>query len=102
MTKQEFLKNVNDMLPEGRRINTITDKEYSVIETVYAFHPSISEVDGKVEIAELYARFGWSLIMDMEPRAKLMAQKERELSDIKSSMLALQQDMDIVRNGGWL
>lgn len=95
------------MLPEDKHINAITDKEYSVIETVYLFHPSISETDGKVEIAELYVRFGWAVIMDMKPRAELMAQKqvlaiERELSDIKSSMLALQQDMDIVRNGGWL
>lgn len=99
MTKQEFLKNLNEFLPEDRQISAVTDSEYAVIEKVYMFHPSISETNGKNEIAELYTRFGWAIIKDMLPRAELMAEKEREMADIKASMRALQQDMDTIKRG---
>lgn len=102
MTKQEFLDHVNSLLSEKERINTITDEEYSVIETVYIFHPAISEVNGKDKIARLYVDFGWSVIMDMEPRAKLMVEKIKQHADLRSSLLALEQDMDIIKDGGWL
>lgn len=102
MTRDEFLNLVNKLLPQNKKISAITDKEYSVIEKVYMFHPSISDKDGKLDIAKLYVDFGWAIIMDMLPRAELMAKKERELADAKSSVLAVQQDIDIIKDGGWL
>lgn len=99
MTKEEFLKEVNEHLLKGNRISGISDKEYSVIEKVYMFHPSISDTWGKTQIAELYARFGWAIIKDMLPRAELMAEKEREMADVKASMCALQKDIDMLRSG---
>lgn len=102
MTKDEFLNHVNELLPQNKKISAITDKEYSVIEKVYTFHPSISDKNGKADIAKLYVMFGWAVIMDMLPRAELMAKKERELVDAKLSVLAVQQDMYIIKNGGWL
>lgn len=99
MTKQEFLKNVNGMIPEDKHIHDIADSDYSVIERVYSFHPSISETDGKVEIAELYARFGWAVIMDMKPRADLMFRKEREIAVAKSQIESIESEIKSIRNG---
>ena len=102
MTKQEFLDYVKELIPSNDPKYKVSDQDYSTIETVYQFHPSISDSNGKAEIAKLYVKFGMPIINDMKPRAELMAQKERELSDLDSSILALKQDMDILRNGGWV
>ena len=45
MTKQEF---------KALTKRDFTDKEYETIETVYTFHPSISETEGKQQIANLH------------------------------------------------
>lgn len=44
MTKQEFQKRIGA---------EISQKDYSIVEHVYTWHPSISEVEGKEQIAEL-------------------------------------------------
>lgn len=102
MTKHEFLTAINDMLPEGEHISCITDQEYAVIESVYNFHPSISETGGKKEIAYLYVTFGWAIIKDMEPRAKLMMEKERQLAAINSSLQELEKEMDDIKKGRYV
>ena len=48
----------------------VSDAEYKVIETVYQWHPSVKEVSGKEEVAELYKSFGMAIFHDMLPRAK--------------------------------
>lgn len=45
MTKQEFEKRIGA---------EISQKDYSIVEHVYTWHPSISEVEGKEQIAKLY------------------------------------------------
>ena len=66
MQKREF---------EERIERHISDEEYRIIETVYQWHPSIKEVSGKDEVAELYKSFGMAIFHDMFPRAE----KNREL-----------------------
>lgn len=61
MTKQEF---------EQRLGWAVSENEYRNIETVYAFHPSISETSGKDQITYLYKTFGMRIIEDMLPTAK--------------------------------
>lgn len=53
MTKQEFQKRIGA---------EISQKDYSIVEHVYTWHPSISEVEGKEQIAELYKSFGMPII----------------------------------------
>ena len=48
----------------------VSDAEYRVIETVYQWHPSVKEVSGKEEVAELYKSFGMAIFHDMLPRAE--------------------------------
>ena len=50
MTKQEF---------KALTKRDFTDKEYETIETVYTFHPSISETEGRKQIANLFDNFGF-------------------------------------------
>lgn len=70
MTKAEFKEHVNRLLSPNDQVNAITDEEYKIVETVYGFHPSISDVNGKEQIARLYVDFGFIVIVDMYLRAK--------------------------------
>lgn len=106
MTRQEFLKEVNKILPKGKRIDAITDEEYAVIEKVYAWHPSISNTDGKSEIAYLYVNFGWVLIVDMLRRAKAVEEKENEINrlqrDLEVSINRLKKEKEMLEIGEWM
>ena len=48
----------------------MTESEYKDIEFVYTFHPSISNTEGKTQIAKLYELGGNRLIKDMIPTAR--------------------------------
>lgn len=56
MMKEEFEKFVGE---------TVSNEDYNVIETVYIWHPSISEVSGKDQISSIYRQFGMPVINDM-------------------------------------
>ena len=75
MNKNEFLHACEFIT--GTKNLTITDSDYEIIEVVYAFHPSISEVRGKEQIAWLYATLGMAVIHDLLPRVI----KARELEN---------------------
>lgn len=68
MTKQEF---------EQRLGWAVSESEYRKIETVYTFHPSVSDTAGKDQIVYLYKTFGMRIIEDMTPTAE----KASELQD---------------------
>lgn len=102
MTKVEFLTNITDMLSEDVVVPFISDGDYSVIEKVYTFHPSISETDGKRQIAYLYVTFGFAIIKDMEVRADLMAERERKLLSLNSSIEELKKEMEDIKAGRFL
>lgn len=85
MTKQEF---------KTLTKRDFTDKEYETIETVYIFHPSISETEvaGKKQIANLFDNFGFRIIADMLPTAVkareyegLIAKKRHELEKLQEA-----------------
>ena len=79
MTKQEFQKRIGA---------EISQKDYSIVEHVYTWHPSISE------IAELYKSFGMPIIKNMMEAAnyaetldRAMAQAQRQVTDITNELL---------------
>lgn len=82
MTRQEF---------DERCTAKVTDEEYKKIEFVYTWHPSISETDGKNQIAMLVGAFGMRIIEDMLPTA----QKAQELEDKR---MALKNQLDKVND----
>lgn len=81
MTKQEF-----ETLVTAKTLPT--ESEWEAIQTVYAFHPSISETQGKSQIAYLYSTFGMRVIRDMLPTAKMAATIENQ---IRTTRLTLER-----------
>lgn len=54
----------------------VTEEKYKDIEFVYTFHPSISNTEGKTQIAQLYKLGGIRLIRDMIPTARKAAERK--------------------------
>lgn len=83
MTKQEF---------KALTKREFTDKEYEAIETVYTFHPAISETEGKKQIASLYDTFGIRIIVDMMPTATKAKEYEERIAQKKHELGELQEE----------
>ncbi len=94
------MEKLAEVTPKEKQIPEVSDREYTIIERVYTFHPAISETEGKRQIAELYVNFGMALIMDMVPRAELMAKKEEELRAARWELKKLQEEIEEIRKGG--
>lgn len=82
MTKQEFEKLLGE---------EVSYANFSVIETVYNFHPSISERHGKTEIVHMYQLGGMAVMEDMYVRAK-------RLQSTDEVILRLQQRITEVKS----
>ena len=92
MTREEFERSCIEVKPQDNK--RPTESEYKLIEYVYTFHPSISEVEGKKQIAYLYLSFG------MKPRAELMEKKESELRAAREALKKVQDEIAEIRAGG--
>lgn len=101
MTREEFESNLSQLHKGGAiRHEKPTEEEYKLIEYVYTFHPSISETEGKKQVAYLYENFGMSIFRDMEVRADFMRVKEGELQKAKAEVERIQKQMKEVKAGG--
>lgn len=98
MNRAEFMRELERVAPNMEGIQ-ITDQMYKDIEYAYMFHPSISETDGKRQIAELFANYGMALIRDMIPRAKRMEKKEADLRSLRLKMQELERQIQELRTG---
>ena len=102
MTKQEFLDRVQAVI-ESEGIKDvkagISDNDYESVELVYTWHPAISEVNGKEQIAKLYVDFGMSVISDMVSRSRIMREKETEFRRLQSSLNELRGDIEDLKKG---
>lgn len=102
MTKQEFLDRVQAVF-ESEGIKGvkagISDNDYRSVEFVYTWHPAISEVNGKEQIAKIYVDFGMSVISDMVSRSHIMREKETELMRLQSSINELKGDIEDLKKG---
>jgi hypothetical protein len=88
MTKQEF-KHLTK--------RDFTDAEYEAIETVYTFHPAISETEGKKQIASLYDTFGFRIIADMLPTAINAKELEEQITRKRHELEELQEEYKKLR-----
>lgn len=88
MMKNEFEVLVN---------KPISDEEYSTIEYVYTWYPTISETGGKDQIAMLYNLFGMPLIEDMVERAGKMEKLEGDLRRAQAQLTAIQDRIKMLR-----
>lgn len=77
----------------------VTEKEYKDIEFVYTFHPSISNTEGKTQIAQLYKLGGIRLIRDMIPTAKKAQILEEKIITANTDLMKLKHQFEMLANG---
>lgn len=75
----------------------ISDEEYSTIEYVYTWYPTISETDGKNQIAKLYTDFGMPIIEDMVERAGKMEKLDGDLKSAQRQVVIVQDRIKQLR-----
>lgn len=90
MMKHEF---------EEKLGKSVTESEYKDIEFVYTFHPSISNTEGKTQIAELYKIGGIRLIRDMIPTAKKAQILEEKIITANTDLMKLKHQFEMLANG---
>lgn len=98
MTKQEFMDRLAALDP-GSPEAEITNDEYLTIETVYTFHPAISETEGKTQIAGIFLYGGMAVIKDMLPTAVKARRIEAELQEIRAKEHNLRAELERLRKG---
>ena len=96
MMKCEFEAHLNELEPLQR---TVSDDDYKLIEYVYTFHPSISETEGKRQVALLYHEFGIRIFKDMEATATRNRSLEVEIGRARHKLQALLEEADDLRKG---
>ena len=113
MTKQEFIEKLRlvDKMADDNQVFTyfdlngiedmtaISNEDYQTIEMVYAFHPAISETAGKMQIAQIYAYGGMSVIKDMVPTAVKARRIEAELRELKAKEHNLTEELARLKRG---
>ena len=85
MMQSEFIEQLNEYAgPE--KVRQFTDGEYTRIEYVYTWHPTIKAVGGKRQIAMLWQEFGMGMINDMYAKAQ-------EMEALESRRIILRKDL---------
>lgn len=79
---------------EQRVGQSVSDKDYRVIETVYQWHPAVKEVSGKDEVAELYKSFGMTIFYDMMARAEVNREMEKELRHAQAEVERIKREIE--------
>lgn len=90
MTKHEF---------EEWLGSQVTESEYKDIEFVYTFHPSISNTEGKTQIAQLYKIGGMRLIKDMLPTARKAQELDNKIMAANANLMRLKRQSEMLANG---
>ena len=90
MMKEEFEKIVGE---------TVSNEDYNVIETVYIWHPSISEVSGKDQISSIYRQFGMPVIHDMLETAMYAKELDAQRRQLMRRVDEIDQRFCKLQNG---
>ena len=71
----------------------VSDDDFKLIDFVYMWHPLISEVEGKDQVAYLFNQFGIGIFREMEPKANEAMRIEVEISKLKKEIEKLTQEL---------
>lgn len=85
MNREEFDKECRSI---NKNYNSaqVTDEMFDDIDFVYTWYPTIAEVEGKMQIAYLYMTFGFSIIQDMESRAREALKVDHEIHRLRDEL----------------
>lgn len=78
--------------------NVISPEVFEKINTVYVWHPSISDTKGKDQVAYLYINFEMQVIEDMLPRAQKIMELEQKISNCKTRIRELEIEKNKIAN----
>ena len=101
MTKQEFIDKLAE-IDEGSAKDAereISNEEYIMIEMVYTYHPAISAIHGRHQIAGIYMYGGMGVIRDMVPTAAKARQIEVQLRELQAQKRNLIAQLEELRTG---
>lgn len=101
MTRDEFEKEFEKQRKDATDIRLLTDEQYRVIESVYTYHPAISETKGKTQVAWLMANLGLSVFYDMLPRAEKAMELEEKIQAAKSEARELEWKLKELKKGAY-
>ena len=109
MTRAEFDKACVEICTDYWP-GSVTDEMFDDINFVYTWYPTISETEGKEQIALLYTTFGFAIIQDMYPRASEALRLDKDECEVKEHLRSLQTKSALLRKGngstltetGWL
>ena len=90
MNKQEFEKLAGQ---------EVTPKQFEAINTVYTFHPSISETTGKQQIAALFITHGYRIIVDMLTTAEKAETLEAAINEALQLYNSLCKELKALKDG---
>lgn len=100
MTREEFTDKAMQICDSaGIQFRIPSNDEMRLIEYVYMYHPSISNVGGKEQIAYLYVHFGMRLIRDMRNTAHMMEDYEIKERKLKAELIKLKDDRECFLSG---
>lgn len=100
MTREEFTDKAIQICDSlGIQFSAPTTEQMKLIDYVYMYHPSISDVDGKSQIAYLYVVFGMRLILDMRNTAHVMEDYENKERKLKAELNKLKDDRECFVSG---
>jgi hypothetical protein len=88
MNRDEFCK------ATGLKYESIDEDDWNTIQTVYNFHPMISDTKGKNEIAALYKKGGMGLLTDMFGTADEISCRESNIQLASVEMEKIQKKFD--------
>ena len=98
MTREEFTDKAMQICDStGIKFRIPSNDEMKLIEYVYMYHPSISNVDGKEQIAYLYVQFGMQIIQDMRNTAHAMEEYEIQERKHRARINQLKEDLELFK-----
>lgn len=101
MTRQEFINHLaeidNGSAEDAK--NELSNEDYYYIELVYTYHPAISNVNGKTQIAGIYMYGGMGAIRDMVPTAITARDIESQLQEIQHQKSKLLAQLEELKSG---
>lgn len=83
MDKQEFMKEVSHITSPNMNIREVTETEFELIGKVYTWHPTISNIKGKQQVAWMYVNIGITVFRELYDVAEQMELLDAERTRIE-------------------
>jgi len=88
MNKEEFCKRT------GQKYEEVNEDDWNLIQTVYNYHPLISDVKGKDELCSLFLQGGFGLMQDMFGTANEIMVREGNVQSAMVEKEKIQKQFD--------